>query len=356
MFNYKEDLMSKLGLCLIFLVTLMIITISSVTAQTPELTNGLSYLQSTQSPEGYWGDVSEVPYNSFVDTSTVVETLNYLNESETAYDSAIQWINSTEVSNDDYLFKKMLVLSQAGFDVSTIRDYLLSVINDDNGWGVAEGFESDVKRTALALQALKAINYPDLETISYALFYLTYNQNTDGGFGFYLEDSSNVYMTALVLKVLSLYNDTFDLQAEIDSAVAYILTMQNIDGSFGEGTVYESALAFEALITTSPSTSSGQELQNAIDYLINNQQPNGSWDNDPYSTALALRALASVKPNLTISSSDITFSNQTPTVGETVTITATIHNTGIAQVDNITVAFYDGDPDAGGILIRETGV
>ncbi len=277
-------------------IILIVINTSFVYAQSVSITNGLSYLQSTQSPEGYWGDVSEVPYNSFVDTCTVVETLNYLNETDAAYDSAIQWINSTEVFNDDYLFKKMLVLAQAGLDVSTIRDYLLSVIND-SGWGVAEGFESDVKRTALALQALKAINHSDLETISSALFYLTSNQNADGGFGFSTStpstgSGSTVYMTALVLKVLSLYNDTFDLQTEIDSAVTYLLTKQNVDGGFpstGSGsTIYETALALDALIASDSDIST--VAQPAIDYLKTNQLSNGSWNDDPYSTALALSA------------------------------------------------------------------
>ncbi len=83
------------------------------------------------------------------------------------------------------------------------------------------------------------------------------------------------------------------------------------------------------------------------------QLPNGSWEDDPYSTALALRALANVKPNLSISSNDITFLNPTPTAGETITITANVKNSGPGVADNVTVQFYDGDPLAGGVLIGE---
>jgi subtilase family serine protease len=163
-------------------------------------------------------------------------------------------------------------------------------------------------------------------------------------------------MTALVLKVFASYNGIFDLQDEINDAVAYLLTRQNTDGGFGadSSTVYETALSFMAL------TESGQDgalaLQNAINYLYANQLPDGSWNDDPYSTALALRALVSVKPDLTISSSDITFSDSTPTVGDTVTITANIRNTGSAQADNVLIQFYNGDPDNGGTLIDETTV
>ncbi|MFZ3138456.1 MAG: CARDB domain-containing protein [Thermodesulfovibrionales bacterium] len=95
--------------------------------------------------------------------------------------------------------------------------------------------------------------------------------------------------------------------------------------------------------------------------MISTQLPNGSWDDDPYSTALALRTLANVKPNLSITSNDITFSNPTPTVGETITITANIKNTGPGQAPStgsgyITVQFYDGDPSAGRVFINEATI
>ena len=76
----------------------------------------------------------------------------------------------------------------------------------------------------------------------------------------------------------------------------------------------------------------------------------------PYSTALALRALASVKPNLSISAADISFSNPAPKAGDAITITANIHNTGTAQSDNVAVQIYDGNPASGGILIGETTI
>ena len=158
--RYKK----RISISVIFFLTFLYASFSF--AQSSTITNGLAYLQSSQSPEGYWGDGSEVPYNSFVDTCSVVETLNYLNERGPAYNLAVQWINATEVFNNDYLFTKLLVLAQAGFDISMIRDYLLSVKNDDGGWGVTGGFESDIKRTAVALQALKATIYSDQTVIS----------------------------------------------------------------------------------------------------------------------------------------------------------------------------------------------
>ena len=58
------------------------------------------------------------------------------------------------------------------------------------------------------------------------------------------------------------------------------------------------------------------------------------------------------KPDLTISSSDISFIPASPIEGEQVSITATIHNIGNADASNVVVQFFDGDP-INGIQIGE---
>jgi len=47
--------------------------------------------------------------------------------------------------------------------------------------------------------------------------------------------------------------------------------------------------------------------------------------------------------DLTLSASDITFSNSTPTIGDGVTVYATIHNIGEVDAYNVTVEFFDSD-------------
>jgi parallel beta-helix repeat protein len=48
-------------------------------------------------------------------------------------------------------------------------------------------------------------------------------------------------------------------------------------------------------------------------------------------------------PDLTLSSLDITFSNSTPTIGDIITIFATVHNIGEMNATNVSVEFFDGD-------------
>jgi hypothetical protein len=166
---------------------------------------------------------------------------------------------------------------------------------------------------------------------------------------------SEVYYTALISSILQQFPQTTSIATAINKATAYLIAHQNADGGFGASpsTVYETSLAYLALVGQ---TTDATVLGNAINYLTSTQLPNGSWEDDPYSTALALRALANVKPNLSITSNDIAFSNPTPAVGDTITITANIKNTGPAPADNVFVQFYDGDPGAGGILIGGTTI
>jgi hypothetical protein len=59
-----------------------------------------------------------------------------------------------------------------------------------------------------------------------------------------------------------------------------------------------------------------------------------------------------IKADLAIASSDISFSILNPAPGSTVDINAVIHNLGDVAEVNVPVAFYNGDPDAGGLLIK----
>jgi len=353
----------QIGFQVIVVMTVELLSLNSTAfAQSQFITNGLSYLQSTQTSEGYWGEATEVGYNAVIDTTIVTDTLKTLGETGTSYSLAIQWINNTATSNNDYLAAKINTLTNGGWDATSLLNNLVSSQNTDGGWGADAGIESDIKRTALALQALKSANYPDQTVINNALNYLIANQNTDGGFGFYTGDDSNVYMTSLVSWTLQQFPQTTSIATAVNKATSYLIAHQNANGGFGPSassgqggsTVYETALALISLIQSGQ----GQALplQNAINYLTTTQLANGSWNDDPYSTALALRALANVKPNLAISSSDISFSNAMLTVGDTITITATIKNTGPANAENILVQFYDGTPSTGGVVIGETTI
>lgn len=325
-------------------------------AQLPQISSGLSYLTSSQNPDDTW-EAGTSPVEATSITASVLETLKMLNQTAgTSYTTGIAWLQGQSPQEFGYIAERIRALTLT--DGS--QQFLLSALDHISGaWGGDAGDETDILDTTLALQALKAANYTDQAVIFGAINYLLSTQKTDGGWGFTQKDDSNVYISAQVLSTLAQYKNTYFMDQQLIIAAAFLLTQQNPDGGFatsagsGQGSspsnVYETALAFIALIESGQTQ--GLPLQNAVNYLTATQSANGSWNDDPYATALALRALAHVKPNLAISPSDITFSQSGPTAGATVTIRAAVRNDGTEKADNTLVQIYDGDPAAGGSLI-----
>lgn len=273
----------------IYLTCIFLLFFSAPTsAQSPQITNGMNYLLATQNPDGSWGgDASSV--DILPATVSVIETLQVLNQTGTQnYSNAVLWLQNQTLETTDYLSERIHALAVAGTD----RDLLLSYLDEiyTGAWGGYLDFEANNLDTALALLSLRKINYSDQNIISYAQGYLVSTQNTDGGFGFYQGDGSNVYMTALVSMTLQQFPQTTSIATAINKATSYLIAHQNADGGFGSSssTVYETAYAYLALVGA---TTDNTVLGNAINYLTTTQSPDGSWLQDPYSTALALRAL-----------------------------------------------------------------
>ncbi len=335
------------------LLSILAVQAPSVTyAQSPAISNGLNWLNSVQSADGSWDSVSSTA-DIIPTTSAALESLVLLsNNSSQNYVNAANWLAAQQIDTTRSLAERLSIFSTSTADKDVILSYL---DNLTRAWGGYDDYTVDILDTALALQALKAANYSDTTVLFQAINYLTTNQNADGGWGFRAAtsvdagDPSNAYTTAIVLKALFSYNSLFLLQDSINKASAYLLSKQNPDGGFGSSpsNVYETALSIVSLIE------SGQggalPLQNAINYLTSSQQTNGSWNDDPYYTALALQALAAARPNLSVAS--ISLSNPMPQENVETTITATIKNIGYEDATGVVIRFYLGDPNAGGIQL-----
>ncbi|WP_041245589.1 CARDB domain-containing protein [Geotalea uraniireducens] len=242
---------------------------------------------------------------------------------------------------------KVKIVTASGGDATTDVNTLLSYRNSGTGWGGYLNQANSNFHTALALQALKAANYTDQSVIYPALSYLLSTQNPDGGWGFYQGDDSNIYVTAQVLSTLARFRTVYIVEPQLASAASFLLSSQNPDGGFGVGSsiVYETALAFIALIESGQGQA--QPLQNAGNYLTATQSANGSWNDDPYSTALALRALSYVKPDLAIATANIAVSPNSPTVGDSLTVTAIVANIGLEAATGVVVRLLDNGASIG---------
>jgi hypothetical protein len=125
-----------------------------------------------------------------------------------------------------------------------------------------------------------------------ALSYLTARQNTDGGWSLTTGEDSQVFYTAIALQAMNSCRQQFVVSLYQSRALAFLRGRQNANGGYGSpsSTAFETASALIAIF------GSGQLLtpaeSSAINFLSSTQLANGSWGDDAYSTALALRALA----------------------------------------------------------------
>jgi len=264
----------KIAFCLVALV-FMFIGGYAHAQQTP-IDNGVSYLRTIQSPDGSWGSNADL---TVLDTSTALDTLKLLNISNVAYSNGVAWLSSQSSSSTDFLSRKIVSLSLAGVDVSADVTTLVNSKNADGGWGQDANSSSSPFDSALSLLALHSVNHPDPSIINAALAYLLTTQNSDGGFGFYRGDVSNVYMTSLVSSTLQRFTQTISIASSLNKATAYLIAHQNADGGFGSSpsTVFETSLVYIALVSV---TTDNTVLGNAILHLTSTQLQNGSWHDD----------------------------------------------------------------------------
>lgn len=265
-------------------------------AQTPAISSGLSYLRSTQSPDGSWGGTASSAADIIPTTETVVEALRLLEPSP----SSQQLLGRTFLANQplaetDYIARRILALAgTASLDVAD-KVVLLSLQNraggagfaSDSGWGGLASYGSTLLDTALAVRALAAVGYNEPTVVGSAVNYLLAVQGSDGGWGLVQSNVSRIYTTALVMRALEA-QQTAALNGALAAATGYLTSRQNPDGSFGES-IFETALAFQALArySLSPATRGA-----ATQYLTSTQRSDGSWGEDPFATALAIQALA----------------------------------------------------------------
>ncbi|PYR27430.1 MAG: hypothetical protein DMF98_06000, partial [Acidobacteria bacterium] len=193
-------------------------------------------------------------------------------------------IASETEDNTEYLARRIVSLTLAGRDASALVTVLSARQNPDGGFGGGPGYDSNALDTAWALIAFKSANA--IATLSPALGYLASAQASDGSYSAPVRP--DVETTAIVVFALRVYASQFGTIAEIQRAVPYLLSQQSpaqqwSDSPFLTATAYEAIHDFVPLEPTASAVKT---------YLISRQAAEGSWDNgDPFSTALALRAL-----------------------------------------------------------------
>lgn len=260
--------------------------------QSAHVSGGINYLKSSQNTDGSWGDTLTSLNDAFPTSTTALEALRAVETTaSTNQTNAIQFLTAQTIEVTPFLTARIIALTGTGSDTAADLNTLLSMQNLDGGWGTADRFESDALDTSFALLALKAANVTNTSVLAQALRYLTTRQNADGGWALTQGEDSQVFYTALAVQALNGFRKQFTFSLNQTRALAFLRGKQNADGGYGSSpsTPFETALTLLAIFDAGLPLTSAEA--NAVDFLIDTQQANGSWADDAYSTALALRAL-----------------------------------------------------------------
>jgi sugar lactone lactonase YvrE len=267
-----------------FLMGVCALVLSSVTvaqAQTsPEVTRGLTWLKSQIQTDGTLNPALVTIATAEQGRAETLQTFTLLGATS---NSLAAKVAATGDLGTEYLARRAIALSLANQPQPTLIADLLARMNADGGVGAHSFYISNPLDTAFLLLALKAANSTDTTSINKALGYLTQSKNTAGAWG--VQEQDRVYVTAYVLLAADAWKANFSVATITSPAKDWLLT-QRTTGQFGS--VMLNAVSLLALATQTNDTTVLQPLTTALKTA---QDANGSWANDPYSTALALRAL-----------------------------------------------------------------
>ena len=214
-------------------------------------------------------------------------------QTETAYSLALldQLPSDLNALKDDdqsteALSRTLLIAQKANADTSSLQQQLLARQNADGGFGHLNGWQSNPLDTALALFV---ISPTETAVINSAITYLKANQRTDGGYLSTSKNPADLYTSIYVLNAFNLRVQQYPtLVSNAKLLVSFLESKQNALVTWQTEDLFIQALINQALhnyrTTTEVET---QFLQTAL----TQQQTNGSWDNDPYVTAVILRSL-----------------------------------------------------------------
>ena len=256
------------------------------------------WLAVQQTEQGYWGSdsASRLPA-----TNQAIRALRRFPTWTANHPLAIQqglaYLRGNFPDNNTDLATTIDTLQLFGQDSRGphLRLHLRAYVGDtDRGWGAQERYFYDAVNTALAVKAGKACPsaVPDLDALDDAETVLGKDANnplaslTAGRYGWVPKGLANVYASAMVYDALCTNVPGADPN---NHAYQWILGEQIDSGDGNDGSFGCSLTDTAAVLLRIPIGST--EKAEAEQYLVRKQSPNGSWNADPFLTALCLEAL-----------------------------------------------------------------
>jgi hypothetical protein len=204
----------------------------------------IDWLKNSQNNDGSFGDKLNIYY-----TAQLLESLEYQEDIDDEKTAAFLWLKDREAMSNDDLFRKNLAIikSDENTDDNVNEIETDTLQNRDGGFGLSEGYNSDVLDTVLAINCMIESDNNYTESIGKAINYLKRNQMEDGGFS-YSGEASNVYLSAYTYKTLNSFLGEFtdsSVKTMTEQCGDYLLSIEDESQLWGleEESIRDSLMA-----------------------------------------------------------------------------------------------------------------
>ncbi len=192
--------------------------------------------------------------------------------------------------NTEFLARQIIVAVQSGGSAVTLLATLATNQNSDGGFGDLGGYQSTAFDTTYALLALNAAGQGDSTAAHNAVQYLLSRQASDGSWSDW-PGTDIAYSTAVAMQALIPYRTQLTATgAALQSAATWLASTRQ-SGSDWKA----SFINAQVLIALAGTNADSALVTSAAGDLGNAQYNDGSWGDDDFTTALAVRALQAVQ-------------------------------------------------------------
>jgi hypothetical protein len=290
--KWKIDIRNYVVSIVLLLFLSMLFSTESYAATSEQINEsinkGTQWLIQAQNENGNWGNNTK---KDIIDTSEIAGFLNENLLAPLSVCRAVYWLQIQETSNNDFLARILPFMTAQAHDEALPA--LIACQNPDGGWGLAEGYASDIMDTVIVLNSLIKEDSVEIEIIEKGMAFLIQNQNGDGSWSYVKSGTGSVSLTAqtsilvnnCVLKPALFSNE---LSLALQKAGEFLIS-QNLSAPerYSEEMLPGTMLAYRAVFYSVGS----EALGTVEDAIINAQMPDGSWNSDTYATILAVQAL-----------------------------------------------------------------
>lgn len=251
---------------------------------TPEVTKGLQWLTTQVQTDANLTSTTATPLQT---RSEALYSLVLLGAPIAIIDPLQKTLQNETGTTTEELARRAWALGSSGLEQPAIIKQLeqrQSKNSSVGGYGSLAESAPHALDSAYVLLAQKSSKTADPTAIADTLNYLNSVRGSDGAF--LINGRSSIHATSKALLAAAAWATQTSTSAITTPATQWLLSQRNTSSHYGNN--FQNALALWALVGQTADTAI---LNPLVNELIAQQLPNGSWNDDSFTTSIALRAL-----------------------------------------------------------------